>query len=69
MATREMKLKPGPSVLNRIHVRNHRDVPFCGCAVIVGTGRNARAHMHASTGISTVTDETPDQIDPAKLAL
>ena len=67
-APREMKLKPGPNVCNRIHVKNHRDTPFCGCAVIIGTGRNARSHMHATTGISTVTPETPDMIDTGKLA-
>jgi hypothetical protein len=67
-APREMKLKPGPNMCNRIRVKNHRDVPFCGCAVIVGTGRNARSHMHATTGISTVSAGTADMIDTARLA-
>ena len=64
-----MKLpKPGPSVYNRINVKNGRGLPFCGAAVIVGKGRNARAHMHATTGVSIATPETPDKIDPVKLA-
>ena len=62
------RLTPGPNVYNRIHVKNHRNTPFCGCAVIIGTGRNARSHMHATTGISVATPETPDKIDTAKLA-
>ncbi len=63
-----MQLKPGPNVFNRISVKNHRGVPFCGCAVIIGSGRNARSHMHATTGISEVTAETPNQIDTERLA-
>jgi len=49
-----MNLKPGPDVMNRIKVKNHRGMPFCGCAVIISTGRNARSHMHATTGISSI---------------
>lgn len=67
-STKRMTLKPGPSPVNRIHVKNQRDVPFCGCAVIIGAGRNARAHMHATTGISEVTPDTPNMIDTQKLA-
>lgn len=67
-AGKQMQLKPGPSMCNRIHVKNHRGVPFCGCAVIIGTGRNARCRMHATTGISSVTPETPDMIDTKRLA-
>lgn len=63
-----MKLKPGPNMCNRIHVRNHRGIAFGGCAVIIGTGRNARAHMHATTGISTITPEAMGMIDTDKLA-
>lgn len=63
-----MKLKPGPNMCNRIHVKNHRGMPFGGCAVIIGTGRNARAHMHATTGISTISPETMAKIDTEKLA-
>ncbi|WP_137896404.1 hypothetical protein [Ramlibacter sp. 2FC] len=67
-AAREMKLRPGPNPTNRIHMRNQRDEPFCGCAVIIGSGRNGRARMHATTGISAVTPETPGMIDTEKLA-
>jgi hypothetical protein len=64
-----MKLpKPGPNVYNRIIVKNYRDTLMCGAAVIVGKGRNARAHIHSTTGISVATSETPDKIDPVKLA-
>ena len=63
-----MTLRPGPNPCNRIHVKNTRDQVFAGCAVIVGTGRNARSHMHATTGISVATAKTPDMINPEKLA-
>ncbi len=67
-APRTMTLRPGPNPCNRIHVKNTRDQAFAGCAVIVGTGRNARSHMHATTGISVATAKTPDMINPEKLA-
>lgn len=65
---KQMMLKPGPNVCNKIHVKNHRGTPFCGCAVIVGKGRNARAQMHATTGISNVTADTAGMIDTERLA-
>ena len=44
-----MKLpKPGPSVYNRINVKDGRGLPFCGAGVIIGKGRNARAHTDLS---------------------
>ena len=65
----KMKLpKPGCNIYNRIHVKNYRDVLMCGAGVIVGKGRNARAHMHCTIGISVATPETPNKIDAAKLA-
>jgi hypothetical protein len=67
-APKAMALRPGPNPCNRIHVKGTRDQKFAGCAVIVGSGRNARSHMHATTGISVATDKTPDMIDPVKLA-
>lgn len=67
-APKAMTLRPGPNPCNRIHVKGTRDQKFAGCAVIVGSGRNARSHMHATTGISVATDKTPDMIDPVKLA-
>ena len=67
-APKTMTLRPGPNPCNRIHVKGTRDQKFAGCAVIVGSGRNARSHMHATTGISVATDKTPDMIDPVKLA-
>ncbi len=63
-----MALRPGPNPCNRIRVKGTRDQLFAGCAVIIGTGRNARSHMHATTGISIATDKTPDMIDTARLA-
>lgn len=65
----EFKLRPGPDVFNRIHVKDQRGQPFCGCAVIIGSGRNARSQMHATTGISQVTADTPNMIDPEQLAV
>lgn len=67
-AARTMALRPGPNPCNRIRVKGTRDQLFAGCAVIIGTGRNARSHMHATTGISIATDKTPDMIDTARLA-
>lgn len=66
--TRIMTLRPGPVATNRIHVKNARDTKFGGCAVIIGTGRHARARMHATTGISECLANTTDAIDPVKLA-
>ena len=64
----KMNFKPGFNVYNRVIVKNYRDTLMCGAAVIVGKGRNARSHMHSTTGISLATPETPDKIDPEKLA-
>ena len=64
-----MKLpKPGCNVYNRIHVKNYRDVLMCGAGLIIGKGRNGRAHMHCTIGISVATPDTPNKIDAAKLA-
>lgn len=60
--------KPGPNVYNRINVKNARGLLMCGAAVIIGKGRNARSHIHSTTGVSIATPETPDKIDPVKLA-
>jgi hypothetical protein len=67
-APKIMTLRPGPVATNRIHVKNTRDQAFGGCAVIIGTGRHARARMHATTGISVCLPNTTDAIDPVKLA-
>lgn len=63
-----MNFKPGFDIFNRIIVKNYRDVQMCGATVIVGRGFNARAHIHSTTGISVATPETPNKIDPVKLA-
>ncbi len=49
-------------------MKNARDTKFGGYAVIIGTGRHARARMHATTGISECLANTTDAIDPVKLA-
>ncbi len=63
-----MKINPCLEHNNKINVKNTRDTLFCGCAVLVGKGPNQRAHMHATAGISIATPETPDMIDPDRLA-
>ena len=63
-----MKLpRPGPDPYNRAVFKNCRDTYFGGAAVIVGKGKNARSHMHATAGIQDVTATTTDKIDPERL--
>ena len=64
-----MKLpKPGPHPYNRVVFKNCRDTWFGGAAVIVGKGKNARAHMHATAGIQEVTAPRPTGSIAEKLA-
>ncbi len=69
MKKKEMNIpKPGPDPFNRLVFKDQRGKNFGGCAVIVGTGRNARSHMHATAGVQEVTETTTDVIDPERLA-
>jgi hypothetical protein len=64
-----MKLpSPGPNVFNRVTFNNARDTYFGGAAVIVGKGKNARAHMHATLEIQEATADTMDAVDAERLA-
>ncbi|MCX6244152.1 MAG: hypothetical protein NTU98_05545 [Bacteroidetes bacterium] len=64
-----MKLpKPGPDVFNRVSFKNARDTYFGGAGVIIGKGKNARAHMHATLGIQEADAHTMDVVDAVRLA-
>ena len=59
---------PGPNVFDRVTFDNARDTYFGGAGVIVGKGKNARAHMHATLGIQEATAHTMDVVDAERLA-
>jgi hypothetical protein len=52
----------------RRHVKNTRGMPFGGAAVIVGTGRNERAHVYTATTCAPLTPGSIEKIDAKKLA-
>jgi hypothetical protein len=52
----------------RRHVKNTRGMPFGGAAVIVGTGRNERAHVYTATGCSDFVPGSIEKIDVKALA-
>lgn len=59
---------PRPDPLNSLVFKNQRGRCFGGAAVIVGSGRNARSHIHATAGVHEVTVETTDRIDAERHA-
>ena len=52
----------------RRHVKNTRGMPFGGAAVIVGTGRNERAHVYTATSCSNPTPGSGKMVDLKGLA-
>jgi hypothetical protein len=52
----------------RRHVSNTRGMPFGGAAVIVGTGRNERAHVYTATSCADLVPGSIEKIDMKKLA-
>ncbi len=60
--------KPGPDPFNRVIFKNQRGARYLGAAVFVGTGMNARSHMHASAGIQDVSKNFKWEPDAEKVA-
>jgi hypothetical protein len=52
----------------RRHVKNTRGMPFGGAAVIVGTGRNERAHVYTATSCADLAPGSIEKIDVKALA-
>jgi hypothetical protein len=52
----------------RRHVKNTRGMPFGGAAVIVGTGRNQRAHVYTATSCADLVPGSIEKIDVKTLA-
>ena len=52
----------------RRHVKNTRGMPFGGAAVIVGTGRNERAHVYTATSCADLAPGSIEKIDVKTLA-
>ena len=52
----------------RRHVKNTRGMPFGGAAVIVGTGRNERAHVYTATSCADLAPGSIEKIDVKQLA-
>lgn len=65
--TRTVKVNIGTTG-ERGHVTNTRGMPFGGAAVIVGTGRNERAHVYTATTCAPLTPGSIEKIDAKKLA-
>ena len=65
--TRTVKLNIG-TVGPRRHVKNTRGMPFGGAAVIVGTGRNQRAHVYTATTAGVLVPGSIEKIDVKELA-
>lgn len=64
---RKVKLNIGPRG-ERIHVTETRGMAFGGAAVIVGTGRNERAHVYTATSAGTLVPGSIEKIDGKKMA-
>jgi hypothetical protein len=65
--TRTVKLNIGATDERR-HVKNTRGMPFGGAAVIVGTGRNQRAHVYTATSCADLVPGSIEKIDVKTLA-
>jgi hypothetical protein len=65
--TRTVKVNIG-TIGGRTHVKNTRGMPFGGAAVMVGTGRNQRAHVYTATGCSELVPGSLEKIDGKALA-
>ena len=65
--TRTVKVNIGTTGERR-HVKNTRGMPFGGAAVIVGTGRNERAHVYTATGCADLVPGSIEKIDVKALA-
>ncbi len=65
--TRTVKLNIGTTGERR-HVENTRGMPFGGAAVIVGTGRNQRAHVYTATSCADLAPGSIEKIDVKALA-
>lgn len=59
---------PTPDPFNRVRFKNQRGQRYLGAAVFVGTGLNARAHMHATAGVMHVPPEFQWSPDPERIA-
>jgi len=66
--TRKIKINIGTSG-DRRHIPGTRGMAFGGMAVLVGTGRNQRAHVYTATlGEGPLIPGSIEKIDPKKLA-
>ncbi len=65
--TRMVKLNIGVKGERR-HVNNTRGMAFGGAAVVVGTGRNERAHVYTATSCGNLVPGSIEKIDGKKLA-
>ncbi len=65
--TRTVKLNINTTGERR-HVKNTRGMPFGGAAVIVGTGRNERAHVYTATSCADLAPGSIERIDMKALA-
>jgi hypothetical protein len=65
--TRKVKLDVGPKGERR-HVTNTRGMEFGGAAVMVGTGRNERAHVYTATSCGNLVPGSIEKIDAKKQA-
>lgn len=65
--TRSVKLNIGTTGERR-QVKNTRGMPFGGAAVIVGTGRNERAHVYTATSCADLAPGSIEKIDMKALA-
>ncbi len=64
---RKVKLNIGPKGERR-HVTNTRGMAFGGAAVMVGTGRNERAHVFTATSCGKLIPGSIEKIDAKKQA-
>jgi hypothetical protein len=64
---RKVKLNIGPKGERR-HVTNTRGMAFGGAAVMVGTGRNERAHVYTATSCGELVPGSIEKIDAKKQA-
>ena len=64
---RKVKLNIGPKGERR-HITNTRGMAFGGAAVMVGTGRNERAHVYTATSCGKLIPGSIEKIDAKKQA-
>ena len=65
--TRKVKLNIGTSGARK-HIMNTRGMAFGGAAVLVGTGRNERAHVYTATTCGNLVPGSIERIDGKKQA-